>query len=112
MATPVTGQGGLANLQKGLANVGQIGYGTATPTPLPLLVGRIIQAFLGLLGVIFLGLTIYGGYRWMMARGNEQEVDKAKETIKAGVIGLAIMLSGYAISSFVVSNLTNETLAP
>lgn len=78
-------------------------------------VSKIIKTVLSLLGIIFLALTIYGGYLWMMARGNEQQVEKAKETIKAGVIGLAIMLSAYIISVNVLSYLltaSGQTPAP
>ena len=107
--TPVS-QGGLGNLQKSLANVGEAGYGSKVAPPLPLLVGQIISQILALLGVLFLALTVYAGYRWMMARGNEQEVEKAKETLKTGVIGMGIMLGAYAISNLVVNNLVNQTL--
>jgi hypothetical protein len=37
----------------------------------------------------------------MLARGNEQEVEKAKNLIQAAVIGLMIVLSAYAITAFI-----------
>ena len=101
---------GIEKLQNSLANVGEKSYGTKVAPDLPYLVGTIIQQFLALLGVIFLGLTLYGGYLWMMARGNEQQVEKAKETLKAGVIGMAIMFSAYAIANLVVNSLASQTL--
>lgn len=103
-------QGGLANLQKTVTNVGKVGFGSETPTPLPLLIGRIVQQVIALLGVIFLVLVVYGGYLWMTARGNDQQIEKAKDTIKAGVIGMAIMLGSYAISTYVVAKLSEPTL--
>ena len=36
--------------------------------------GSLISAFLGLLAIIFTVLVIYGGYKWMVARGNPAEV--------------------------------------
>ncbi len=63
-----------------------------------------IKTFLGLLGIIFLVLTIYAGYNYMMARGNEQEVEKAKGTLQHVIIGLIIVLSAYAITIFITSN--------
>ena len=42
----------------------------------------------------------------MMARGNTQEVEKAKELIYAAVIGLIIVLAAYAITAFVGGILT------
>ena len=34
----------------------------------------------------------------MMARGNEQEVEKAKSLIRNAIIGLVIVLAAYAIT--------------
>jgi hypothetical protein len=48
---------------------------------------------------------IYGGYRWMMASGREEEVQKAKDTIKAAIIGLIIVLSAYTITYFISRSL-------
>lgn len=65
-------------------------------------VGEIIRIFLSLLGAIFIGLMIYGGYEWMMARGSAEQVDKARETIKNAIIGLIIVVAAYAITYFVL----------
>ncbi len=72
-------------------------------------VGMLISVFLGFVGIIFLGLTLYGGLIWMLARGNEQEIEKAKRLIEAAVIGLAIVLAAYAITYFVTSRLLSTT---
>jgi hypothetical protein len=101
---------GLDKLQGTLKNVATTAYGAAPPPSLPLLIGQIVQQVIGLLGVLFLVITVYGGYRWFMAKGNEQEVEKAKETIKAGAIGLVIMLGAYAIANIVVVSLAKPTL--
>ncbi len=69
------------------------------------LVGTVISTFLSILGVIFLVLTVYGGYLWMTAQGAEEEVTKAKKLITQAVIGLAIVMGAYAISYFVTSAL-------
>src|SRR3989338_9527184 len=57
------------------------------------IVGRAIGIFLSFFGVIFLGLMIYGGYKWMMASGREEEISSAKATIRSAIIGLIIVLS-------------------
>ena len=72
---------------------------------LPEIIGTIIQAILAFLGVILLILIIYGGYIWMLARGNEQEVEKAKNIIKNALIGLIIALAAWAITFFLMSNI-------
>ncbi len=69
-----------------------------------------IQIVLSLLGIIFLGLIIYAGIRWMKAGGNEEEVNKAKDIITSSIIGLLIVLGAYAISFFVVKYLGSAGL--
>jgi hypothetical protein len=73
-----------------------------TSQDLPTVIGTAIKAALGLVGMIFLGLMIYAGALWMIARGDETKVDKAKNTIIAAIIGLIIVVGAYAITSFVV----------
>ena len=67
-------------------------------------VSRGIFVFLGLVGVIFLGLMIYAGIMWMIAQGNEDKVARAKDTLLNALIGLIITLSAYAISYLVVTS--------
>ncbi|MCK5060945.1 hypothetical protein KAR28_00175 [Candidatus Parcubacteria bacterium] len=74
---------------------------------LPAAIGQIVGAILAFVGVLFLGLMIYGGFIWMMARGNESEVEKAKELIKSAVVGLVVILAAYAITSYVGDALTS-----
>lgn len=78
---------------------------TEEATDVPILVGRIIRTFLSLLGVFFIGLTIYGGFLWMNARGDAEQVNKAKGVIKDALIGLIIAISAYAITYFVLSSI-------
>lgn len=85
------------------------GYQSATKTTLLDNIGGIIKAFLGLLGIIAVVLTIYAGFLWMTAGGNEEDVGKAKKLLGNAVIGLAIILSAYAITAFTVGNLFNAT---
>ena len=79
--------------------------GVVDSTPLETRVGGIIAAILGMLGTVFLVLTIYAGVLWMTASGEEAKIEKAKEIITAAVIGLAIVLSAYTITYFVGSKL-------
>lgn len=63
--------------------------------------GIVIQAALGIVGFIFLILVVYGGFTWMMARGNEETVTRARTTVSAAAIGLVIVVAAYAITYFV-----------
>ena len=69
------------------------------------IVSIVIQAFLGLLGIIFISYLLYAGYHWMTAQGDEKKVDKAKDTITRAVIGIIITIGAYAISYYVLEKL-------
>ncbi|MFA6306518.1 MAG: hypothetical protein WCV70_01335 [Patescibacteria group bacterium] len=92
-----------------LKKVGEEGgtapYAAADQYKLAEIVGIVIQAFLGLLGVIFLVLIIYAGFNWMTAQGEEEKVNKAKDTLQRAVIGLIITIAAYAISTWVLVKL-------
>lgn len=62
-----------------------------------LVAGTIAFAVLSLLGVIFTALIVYGGYRWMLARGDESKITEAKGIIRHAIIGLAITLAAYSV---------------
>lgn len=72
--------------------------------------GAVLTSALSLMGVVFLILAIYSGYIWMTARGNEEMVTKAKNTLTNSIIGLMIVLSAYAITYFVLSQISSQAL--
>lgn len=88
----------------GVSSFGNAVYGS-TPQAPGQIVALIIRALLGLLGLLFFCLVVYGGFLYMTAGGEESKITKAKGTIKTAVIGLIIILLAYAISSFIISQL-------
>jgi len=54
------------------------------------------------LGTVFFGLMIYGGFVWLKAAGRESEVDRAKKIIIAAVAGMALLFFAYAITNFIL----------
>ncbi len=74
-------------------------------TSLPVLVGTILNGVLSLVGVVFMVIIVWGGFLWMTARGNDQQVEKAKNLITSAVIGLVIIAGGYAITNFVLTQI-------
>jgi|GEM_PF-1577465 len=66
---------------------------------------RVIQYILMFVGVVALVIIIYGGFLWMTARGNDEQVNKAKKVLINGLIGLIVILLSYAIVSFVIGPL-------
>src|SRR3989339_534745 len=71
----------------------------------------VINIMLGFLGIIAVLIILLGGFKWMTAAGDEGKVDEAKKLIGAGVIGLVVILSAFAIAQFVISALYNATNA-
>lgn len=65
------------------------------------LIGTIINSLLAFVGIIFLILTIYAGFLWMTARGDEEKVGKAQSIIKASVIGIIIVSLAFVISQII-----------
>ena len=98
------------NLTTKLTAVGtNAGFQNASSNLLAQQTGQVINAVLSLLGVIFMAYVIYGGYLWIIARGNDEQITKAKAILRGSIIGLAIVLAAYAITAFVVSRLISAT---
>lgn len=87
------------------AVVGGTGHSTASLTDK---IGVIIPAAFSILGVLFLVLAVYAGFRWMLARGNEDQITEARTTLTNATVGLVIVVSGYAITNFVTQRLINQ----
>jgi hypothetical protein len=64
--------------------------------------GLTISIILGMMGVVFLGFVIYGGFTWMIADGNEEKIKKATKTVMGSIVGLIITLAAYALSYFLI----------
>ncbi len=72
---------------------------------------RIINVALGFLGIIAVVIVLVGGFKYMISGGNEEKTSEAKNLIVSGIIGLAIILSAWAITSFVIGQLLSATSA-
>lgn len=70
---------------------------------------RIINIALGFLGIIAVVIVLLGGFKYMIAGGNDEKTTEARKLIVSGIIGLAIILSAWAITSFVISRLIVAT---
>lgn len=58
--------------------------------------GNVVFALFSIIGIVFTALIFYGGYRWMTARGNEDEVSKGKSIIRNAIIGLSVAFASYS----------------
>lgn len=76
---------------------------------LPVLIGKIIKALLGITGSIALVMFIYGGFTWMTAAGSPEAVSKGKNILIWAVVGLVVIFSAYGLVNFVIGSLTATT---
>lgn len=76
---------------------------------LPEILGILLNAALSLTGVIFVILMVYGGFLWMQARGNQDDVAKAKKIIEHAIIGIILIALAFAITNFVISRIGRAT---
>ncbi|MFA6306505.1 MAG: pilin [Patescibacteria group bacterium] len=92
----------------GLNQVGQA-YDGSTPRDIRMTIVDIIKIVLGFLGIITVVIILYAGFKWMTAGGNEENVATAKKMLINAVIGLVIILSAYALATFIISYIVGAT---
>jgi uncharacterized membrane protein YwzB len=51
-------------------------------------------------------MILFAGYNWMTAMGEKDKVQKAKDTLISAVIGLVIIIAAYAVTTFVLDQLS------
>ena len=93
----------------GLQEIQDSDIGLGSDRSIQEIVARIINVFLGLLGIIALVLIVYGGFVYMTAGGAEDRVARAKQILVNATIGLVIIMSAWAITRFVISKLSEAT---
>lgn len=91
----------------GLSAIGEQAFEetSGNPRDIRIIAANVIKSFLGLLGLIFLFLIISAGYKYMSASGDETKIEEALGQIKAGVIGLVIVMAAFSIAIFVTEKI-------
>lgn len=74
-------------------------------TDIKVLISRIINTILGIIGSLALALFVYGGLTFMTAGGKPEQIQKGKDTLVWAVIGLAVIFTSYVILNFVFQTL-------
>ena len=64
-------------------------------------VADLIKGILGFVGLIFMVLILYAGFKWMTSGGNSSTIDDAKKMIMNALLGLMIIAFSFAITQFV-----------
>ncbi|MDD5469398.1 MAG: hypothetical protein PHO92_01180 [Candidatus Peribacteraceae bacterium] len=82
--------------------VARAGAGAGSSEPVLATIGVAVDAMLGLFNTVFLGMTLYAGFRLVWGRGKGEETDKVKSMLMYAIFG------GIAIN--VASNLVQSVL--
>jgi hypothetical protein len=113
IAVPSKGLPNLTNASGELTTFGQkSGFETdEDKVDIDVVIGSVIKYALSFLGVIFLVLLIYGGFIWMLARGDAEEVKKSKDIMTNAIIGIGIVLGAYLLTNWIIASLVSTTLS-
>lgn len=68
-------------------------------------IANIIRVMMGLLGLAAVIIIIYGAVMYMTSAGELEKIKTAKKLLTGAVIGLVIVLSAFAIASFIISSI-------
>lgn len=102
-STPVLAQTNLRDQINEQVDAGVQGAGLPEKKDPREIIEVVIKVMLSLIGSLFMILLILGGFKYLNAKGDDGEVQKGTDMIRAAVIGLIIVLSAYSITLFVAS---------
>ena len=96
--------GAVSDIKAGAGAVVQDTNPDSAPDP-RIIAFFVIQVFLSILGTLFLGLTLISGYWYLTARGQEEKITHAQDTMRRAIIGLAVIFISFAIVRFALLNI-------
>jgi amino acid transporter len=73
--------------------------------PLSELITQISSTILFLVGIVAVLFLIIGGFQYITASGNPEQVETAKKTIMYAIIGIIVCLLSYAVVYFVIGRI-------
>ena len=68
-------------------------------------IGQIIKGILGLSGSIALLMFVYGGVVYLTAQGENERIQRAKNTLTWATVGLAVIFGSYAFLTYLFAGL-------
>ena len=96
----------VSSIQSGLNSAAnQSGLDAGGLTDPVKIIGSLIGSLLSLIGVLLFLYILYGGFTWMTAAGDPGKTKSAMQIIRNAVIGIVIIVSAYAISNFVITQI-------
>ena len=97
------------SVTSGLGVAGSAAGMGSTAAPVTTIVGGLISAILGLSGIVFVIMVVYAGILYLTSQGEEGNIKKAKKLLSSSIIGLIIIVSSYAIATYVFAALATIT---
>jgi len=73
--------------------------------------GNLAEFLLGIVGAVALGFFVYGGFVFILSRGNKAEVDRAFGILRSAAIGVFIIFLSGVFVRFTTQALTGGTSA-
>ncbi len=73
-----------------------------TPKDLDTGITNILNAVIGIVGLVAVATMIIGGILFLTSQGDTAKVTRARHTILYGVVGLVVALLAFAIVNFVI----------
>lgn len=70
---------------------------------------NILGILFGIVGYLAIGFIIFGGYTYVLARGDPGRIAKGKNIVLRAIIGLVICILASLISSLIVNIITEAT---
>jgi len=90
---------GVSDELKAVAGCGDFKEGEKkTAVPIALNIINVVLSFVGLIAV---GVIVYGGVLYVSSTGDASKVHKAKNCILYGVVGLVVAIMSFAIVAFI-----------
>lgn len=83
--------------------------GIITGNPLPTQIGFFLNSIYAAMGTVAVVYIFWAGYKWMTSGGDPKKIGEAKDQIITAIVGIAILLLVFSITSFVIDQLTKVT---
>lgn len=86
-------------------SVNKVGDGSDTLTSN---ITTILNAIIGVLGLVCVVVMIIGGVNYMTSAGDAGKVKKGKDTILYGLIGLVVCVLAFALVNWVIASVLSQ----
>ena len=63
----------------------------------------LINEAIGFVGIIFVGVLIIAGFKYMFSGGEQENMSKARSAIISAIIGVILIFTSYSIVNFVIN---------